>query len=873
MNFYDETLDKVYKHLETNIKGLSKKERKARLEKYGANKIEDGKKESKWVKFFKQFKDLMIIILLFAAAFSLVEALVHHEPITDSIIILLVVVMNAIMGFVQEEKAESAIEELKKMTTVNSKVKIDGNVVVVDSETLVPGDVIMLDAGDKIPADCRIIQAFSAKSDESILTGESVPAEKSEKKIESGASLSERSNMLYSGCSLVNGKVTAVVVATNYKTEIGKIATSLETDKKVETPLQKKIDDLSKILSAIIGLIIIGMVLYGLYRGDDFFTIIMLAISLAVAAIPEGLPAVITITLSIGMNQMAKKNAIVRAMKAIETLGCTDVICSDKTGTITQNKMTIQEIVMDGKNHTDMKNRLEGAELLENIFTLCNDVEIDDEGKLVGDPTEIAFLDYMSNVGENPIDIKKKYPIEVEVPFDSDRKRMSTVHKMDGKLMVLVKGGLDSILACSTKCLKDGKSVDIKKEVAGIRELEKSMCDKSYRVLACAYKIIDTIPKKVTEEDLESDLIYVGMVGMIDPPRDTVKGSIKECKTAGIRAVMITGDSLPTAVAIAKSIGIIKDSNEGIEGKELDNYSDEELKKVVKQYSVYARVSPEHKVRIVNAWQENGKIVAMTGDGVNDAPAIKMAHVGVGMGITGTEVTKGVADVILVDDCFSTIVTAVEEGRRIFDNIKNAVLYLLSSNFAEVIIVLFAMFNNFEILLPIQLLYINLVTDSIPSICLAFEKSEKNIMKRKPRGINGRFFTPFFISCLALASIVMSVSVISAFKVGYDAGGAEVGMTMAFLGLVMLEIVYSICCRNPHASVFKQGLFSNKIMNYGLLGVILVNLIVFLTPVGKLFKVASLTLSQVGTLALIALGAFIIIEICKPILFKVFKDE
>ena len=592
MNFYDETLDKVYKHLETNIKGLSKKERKARLEKNGANKIEDGKKESKWVKFFKQFKDLMIIILLFAAAFSLVEALVHHEPITDSIIILLVVVMNAIMGFVQEEKAESAIEELKKMTTVNSKVKIDGNVVVVDSETLVPGDVIMLDAGDKIPADCRIIQAFSAKSDESILTGESVPAEKSEKKIESGASLSERSNMLYSGCSLVNGKVTAVVVATNYKTEIGKIATSLETDKKVETPLQKKIDDLSKILSAIIGLIIIGMVLYGLYRGDDFFTIIMLAISLAVAAIPEGLPAVITITLSIGMNQMAKKNAIVRAMKAIETLGCTDVICSDKTGTITQNKMTIQEIVMGGKNHTDMKSRLEGAELLENIFTLCNDVEIDDEGKLVGDPTEIAFLDYMSNVGENPIDIKKKYPIEVEVPFDSDRKRMSTVHKMDGKLMVLVKGGLDSILACSTKCLKDGKAVDIKKEVAGIRELEKSMCDKSYRVLACAYKIIDTIPKKVTEEDLESDLIYVGMVGMIDPPRDTVKGSIKECKTAGIRAVMITGDSLPTAVAIAKSIGIIKDSNEGIEGKELDNYSDEELKEVVKKYSVYARVSP-----------------------------------------------------------------------------------------------------------------------------------------------------------------------------------------------------------------------------------------------------------------------------------------
>ena len=873
MNFFNESLNEIYKELDTNIDGLSKKERKKRLETYGANKIENGKKESKWVKFLKQFKDLMIIILLFAAAFSFVEAIVHGEAITDSIIIILVVVMNAIMGFVQEEKAESAIEELKKMTTVNSKVKVDGTVVVVDSESLVPGDIIILDAGDKIPADCRIIKAFSAKSDESILTGESVPAEKDDKKVSGNASLSERHNMLYSGCSLVNGKVTAIVVATNYKTEIGKIATSLETEKKVETPLQKKIDDLSKILSLIIGIIIVGMVIFGLCRGDDFFTIIMLAISLAVAAIPEGLPAVITITLSIGMNQMAKKKAIVRAMKAIETLGCTDVICSDKTGTITQNKMTIQEIVIDGDSYSNVSKRVAKAELLEKIFTLCNDVEIDDEGKFVGDPTEIAFLDYMNNVGQKPVEMKHKYPVIVEAPFDSDRKRMSTVHKIDGKTLVLVKGGLDSMLSCCTKCLKNGKVININKEEETIRLLEKAMADKSYRVLACAYKEIKDVPSTDLEDELESDLIFVGMVGMIDPPRDTVKGSIKECKTAGIRPVMITGDSLPTAVAIAKSIGIIVESNEGIEGKELDKYSDEELKEVVKKYSVYARVSPEHKVRIVNAWQANGKIVAMTGDGVNDAPAIKMAHVGVGMGITGTEVTKSVADVILVDDCFSTIVTAVEEGRRIFDNIKNAVLYLLSSNFAEVIIVLFAMFMGFEILLPIQLLYINLVTDSIPSICLAFEKSEKGIMKRPPRGINGKFFTPFFISCLALASIVMSISVIVAFVIGNNQGGAEVGMTMAFLGLVMQEIVYAVICRNPHASVFKQGILSNKVMNYGLLGVIAINLIVFLTPVGNLFKVASLSLTQFGILVLIALVAFIVIELFKPILYKVFKDE
>lgn len=872
MNFFDESIEKVYEALETNFNGLSKKERQKRIAKYGKNKIESGKKESNIVKFLKQFKDLMIIILLLAAVFSFVEAIINDESIIDSIIIVVVVVMNAIMGFMQEAKAESAIEELKKMTTVNSKVKIDGNTVVVDSETLVPGDIIILDAGDKIPADCRIIKAFSAKADESILTGESIPADKDEKKVNSNSSLSERSNMLYSGCSLVNGRVTAVVVATNYKTEIGKIATSLENEKEVETPLQKKIDDLSKALSFIIGIIIVAMVVYGILQKNDILTVVMLAISLAVAAIPEGLPAVITVTLSIGMNQMAKKNAIIRAMKAIETLGSTDVICSDKTGTITQNKMTIQEIVVNGTSYADTSKRIDGVDLLEKIFVLCNDVEVDDEGQFVGDPTEIAFFDYMKKIKEDPLKIKNGYTVILELPFDSNRKRMSTVHELDGKTCVLVKGGLDSILSCSTKYLKNGKVTSIDKEIDNIKKLEKDMCDKSYRVLACAYKEIKKVPTEKPEKELESDLIFVGLVGMIDPPRDTVKYSIKECKTAGIRPVMITGDTLPTAVAIAKSIGIIKDDSEGIEGKELDRYSDLELKELVKQYSVYARVSPEHKVRIVNAWQENGKVVAMTGDGVNDAPAIKMAHVGVGMGITGTEVTKSVADVILVDDCFSTIVTAVEEGRRIFENIKNAVLYLLSSNFAEIIIVLFAMFNGFEILLPIHLLYVNLATDSIPSICLAFEKASDDIMKHKPRGLNGRFFTPFFIASLTLASITAAVSVIIAFVIGKQTS-LEVGMTMAFLGLIMQEIMYSICCRNPHESLFQQGLFSNKVMNYGILGVVVVNILVFFTPMKHLFKIADLTISQFGILFLITFISFIIIEISKKIFFKVFKDE
>lgn len=871
MNFFDETVEKGLKELNSDLNGLSKKERKKRIEKYGLNKIENGKKESKWLKFLSQFKDLMIIILILAAIFSFVEAIVNGEAITDSVIIIVVVIMNAIMGFVQEEKAASAIEELKKMTTVNSKVKVDGKVIVVGSESLVPGDIVLLEAGDKIPADCRIIKAFSAKADESILTGESVPVDKNERKVSSSCSLSDRTNMLYSGCSLVNGKVTALVVATNYKTEIGKIATSLETEKKAETPLQRKIDDLSKILSLIIGIIIIIMIIYGVVQGNDLFSIIMLAISLAVAAIPEGLPAVITITLSIGMNQMAKKNAIVRAMKAIETLGCTDVICSDKTGTITQNKMTIQEIVINGKSYSNIAKRIDGIDILEKVFTLCNDVEVDSDGNFVGDPTEIAFLDYMKSLNLKPEQMKIQHPVIVELPFDSDRKRMSTIHAFDGKMFVLVKGGLDSILKCSTKYLKNGKLIDIAKEEKNLRALEKNMCDKSYRVLACAYKEIKEIPDK-PEKELEKDLILVGLVGMIDPPRDTVKNSIRECRNAGVRPVMITGDSLPTAIAIAKSVGIISNENEGIIGSELDKYSDEELREVVKKYSVYARVSPEHKVRIVKAWQENGKVVAMTGDGVNDAPAIKMAHVGVGMGITGTEVTKSVADVILVDDCFSTIVTAVEEGRRIFDNIKNAVLYLLSSNFAEIIVVIFAMFMGFEILLPIQLLYINLITDSIPSICLAFEKGSPDIMKRQPRGLNGKFFTPFFIACLTLASLVMSIAVLVSFNIGMGTS-KSVAMTMAFLSLIMQEIGYAIICRNPRSSLFRQGLFSNKIMNYGLIGVIIVNLIVFLTPIGNLFKIVGLTLTQFGCLVLITLVSFLFIETCKPILFKMFSDE
>lgn len=876
MKYYDIDVDKVLASLETDENGLSESEAKSRLNRYGLNKLKETNKKSKLSKFIDQFKDLMIIILIVAAIFSGISSYMSNEPYTDTIVILAVVIINAIMGFVQELKAESAVESLKKMTTPSAKVKRGGKIKICSSEEVVPGDIIELEAGDRVPADARIIWEVASSVDESMLTGESEMVQKDVQKVDSSSQINERTNMIYSGCNVVYGKITAVVVETGMNTELGKIASSIQKDKEVLSPLQVKINNISKVLSIIIAIIIGILLVYGIMVGNSILEIIMLCISLAVAAIPEGLPAVITIALSLGTTSMAKKNTIVRKISAVETLGSLDVICSDKTGTITQNKMTVKEVIFNNRNYKVEKEPIENSDLIINMMVLCNDTKIDpdDDKNLIGDPTETALFKYAMDRGYNPKSIVENNKRVAEVPFDSDRKMMTTVNDFSGKIAVITKGSLDSLLL---KCSSYYENGTISKMTNSQREkisrFEKDMADKSLRVLAFAYKIIDEVPKK--QEDilnLENDLIFVGMVGMMDPPRETVKESIITCKEAGIRPIMITGDSLTTATAIAKEIGILEEGHLAIEGKELDKLSDEQLIKEIEKYSVFARVQPEHKVRIVKAWQAKEKVVAMTGDGVNDAPAIKLAHVGIGMGKTGTEVTKSVADVVLVDDSFSTIVDAVEEGRKIYDNIRNDIIYSLSSNFAEMIIVIAGLLMKVDIFLPLHILYIDLATDSIPSICLAFEKSAKGIMKRKPKPVNGPFFTPFIIATLAASSIFEGISGLLVYHFANIYYGAAIAQTMTFLCIIIQEMVYAINCRNLKQPIIKQGFFSNKAMNIGMIILLLMQILVFGTPIGTIFKIAPLNLTQVLAVIIVNIFAFLFIEISKPIIKKFFKD-
>ena len=875
MKYYDLDVDEAFHSLQTKEDGLSIDEAKSRLNRYGLNKLKETNKKSNLSKFIDQFKDLMIIILIVAAIFSGISAKVNNEPYTDTIVIVAVVVINAIMGFVQELKAESAVESLKKMTTPNAKVKRNGKVMICSSEEIVPGDIIELEAGDRVPADARVIWEVSSSVDESMLTGESEMVQKDVEKVDSNSQINERTNMIYSGCNVVYGKINAVVVQTGMNTELGKIASSVQKDKEVLSPLQIKINNISKTLSIIIAIIIGMLLIYGIVVGNELMETIMLCISLAVAAIPEGLPAVITIALSLGTTSMAKKNTIVRKISSVETLGSIDVICSDKTGTITQNKMKVKEVIFNNKNYKVEKELIENSDLIINMMVLCNDTKIDieDESNLIGDPTETALFKYAMDRGYNPKSIVDNNKRVAEIPFDSDRKMMTTVNELSGKVVSITKGSLDSLLSKCSNYYENGNILSMNKaENEKISKFEKEMADKSLRVLGFAYKILDNIPNDDEISNLENDLVFVGMVGMMDPPRETVKESIKKCKEAGIRPVMITGDSLSTASAIAKEIGILEKGHFAIEGKELDTLSDEQLINVVDKYSVYARVQPEHKVRIVKAWQAKEKVVAMTGDGVNDAPAIKLSHVGIGMGKTGTEVTKSVADVVLVDDSFSTIVDAVEEGRKIYDNIRNDIIYSLSSNFAEMIIIIAGLLMKAEIFLPIHILYIDLATDSIPSICLAFERASKGIMKRKPKPVNRPFFTPFIIATLAASSIFEGISGLLVYHFSKISYGADVAQTMAFLCIIVQEMVYAINCRNLKEPIFRQGLFSNKAMNIGMLILTIMQILVFCTPIGQIFKITQLTLMQVLIILLINIVAFLFIEISKPIIAKFFKD-
>lgn len=861
MNVYNKKINDVFEEFDTNQNGLKENEIEKRLLKYGRNEIEEAKKKSKITRFLEQFNDMMIIILIIVAIImGIYGFLVTHEY-TDTIVILIVVLLNAIMGYVQEQKAEVTLEGLKKYASRTCKVKRDGEIKIVKSDIIVPGDIIILEAGDKIPADARIIDETNLKVDESPLTGESVAVRKMNKTLKGKHEIQEQYNMLFSGCNIVNGVAEAVVVRTGMNTEIGKIATTLNVPYEVNTPLQLKIKEISKKITILVFIIIIFMFFYGVISGYKLMEIIMLCVSLAVAAIPEGLPAVITIALSSGTASLARKKTVVRQMSAVETLGSTDIICSDKTGTITENKMQVKETII-----TD-------EEMFSYIACLANETIIDDN-EFFGDPTETCLFEYLKNKNINPIKLKEENERIYVAPFDSERKMMSSLNNIAGKNYLLTKGSLENLLdKCKFIKIKNSVKKLTKSDIEQIKEDELKMAKCALRVIGFAYKEIKNDIVEAEELlDEENNLIYVGMVGIIDPPRTNVKSSVKKCQKAGIRPIMITGDSLMTACAIAKDVGIIKNFDEGILGEDLDNFTDEELKKVVKKYNVYARVNPNHKTRIVKAWQANGKVVAMTGDGVNDAPAIKEAHVGVGMGITGTEVTKSVADIILLDDSFSTIVIAVEEGRRIFSNIRNNVVYSLSSNFAELFIVLIGMFTGNTILLPIHILFIDLVTDTIPSICLSFEKSENKIMEKNPRGIEKPLFTSFVSSCVIYSAIIETIFALITYFVTLNIYGNTVAASLALLSIVVQEIIYAISCRNLKELTYKQGIFSNKAMNYGLLVVILIEILVFITPLGNLIGLVKVEALLLVKVVLFNLLGFAFYELGKPLLKKLFKD-
>ena len=867
MKFYSLDIEETLKKLSSNKDGLSNEEVEKRLKKDGKNKIIEIKKESNFSKFLNEFKDLMIIILILSSIVSFILSILSNESFTDSLIILAIVILNAILGFIQELKADKAVESLKKMQITTIKVKRNNEIYVVNSENIVKGDILVLEAGDTIPADARIIWEASLKVDESSLTGESIPVSKNIITLNENTILSQRKNMIYSGTSIVYGKCQAVVCGTGMNTEFGLIAKCLNEEEKETTPLQRKIDGISKFLSLIIFLIIVIMFIIGIIKGMDIKEIIMLSISLAVAAIPEGLPAVITITLSLGMSTMAKKNAIVRKMSSVETLGCTEVICSDKTGTITQNKMKVQEVYYNNKICSC--NDLDKNNILLLIMALNNDTE-KSNNNYIGDPTEIALYEACEecfNISKL-IDNNKRID---ELPFDSDRKMMSTINKNEKNFVLYTKGSFDSIIK---HCLYIYEDNNIKKlteeDINKLKEIERQESNKAYRVLAYAYKKIDE--SYILNKSLENELIFVGMTAMIDPPRVDVKDAINECKMAHIKPIMITGDSLSTATSIAKEIGILNNENEAITGECLDKMSKEELIKNVNNYSVYARVSPMNKLDIVNAWKQNGKIVAMTGDGVNDAPALKSADIGVGMGITGTEVSKGVSDIILANDSFSTIVTAVKEGRRIFDNIRNVLVYLLTGNIAEILIMFIGMLYGIEIFLPIQLLYINLITDSIPAIALAFENSEENIMHRNIRKNNGSFFTPFLTAKMSLSALLKTIAVILVYFISLKLYNIEVATTMSFLTLILLEMIFAYSCRNLKKNIISKNLFSNKYMNRSILILGIIQIIIFITPLKSIFKIIDLTLLQVIYCFIVVLLLFLIDELSKNIINKLFKD-
>lgn len=853
MTPYSQNVNELLNELRTNKeKGLTTAEALVRKEKYGENKLREKKKKSVVQRFFDQFKDVMILILIAAAIISFVVICIEKNwgELFEPILILLIVVLNAVMGVYQEGKAEKALDALKNMSAPHARVIRDGEEKIIDAIDLVPGDIIRLETGDFIPADARLLYSAGLKSEESALTGESVPSEKEYlTDVKEDAPIGDRHNMVYSGCSITYGTATAVVTAIGMDTEMGKIANLLDGEENTQTPLQQKLAQLGKYLGIIALVACVIIFIAGFTNGIPVLEIFMTAVSLAVSAIPEGLPAIVTVVLSIGVQRMVKKNALIRKLPAVETLGGASVICSDKTGTLTQNRMTLTKAYVDGADDIENINNsnTEKIKRLLMYSTLCCDGSVvfhDTEEQHIGDPTETAIVLAAHKNGMTKDELNKKYPRCAEIPFDSDRKLMTTINRIDGKNIVIVKGAFDMIVPRII-------SGDMQKA----KEITEQMSENALRVLAVAYREIDSIPEKLTSEELENGLTLMGLVGMIDPPRPEAKDAVATCRKAGIKPVMITGDHILTASAIAKELGILLEGDRAVTGAELDAMTDSELDSQVENISVYARVSPENKIRIVKAWQRKGQVVSMTGDGVNDAPALKAADIGCAMGITGTDVAKSAADMTLTDDNFATIVDAVKEGRGIYANIKKVVGFLLGTNIGEVITVFMAMLLWHKTpLLSMQLLWINLVTDSFPAIALGMEAVEDDVMNIKPKPKNEGIFAHGLGIRVVLQGVMFAVLTLIGFVLGEKTTGTlEGGQTMAFMILSLSQIVQAFNMRSEH-SIFKIGVFSNHKLNQAALISALLVLLVLFTPLKTMFGLITLPTE----LYFIALGLILV---------------
>ena len=876
---YLQSVEDVFKEVQSSPSGLSSQEAASRLEKYGANTLQEGKKKSLLEKFVDQFKDFMILVLLVAAVVSMFAHQGEPDP-TDAIIILAVVLLNAVLGVFQESKAEEAIEALKKMASPVASVLRDGHVEHIKGEDIVVGDVVILEAGDVVPADMRLFEVNTVKIEESALTGESVPVDK-DLVIPSGdeVGIGDRTNMAFSSTNVTYGRAVGVVTSTGMNTEVGKIANMLANTEEGKTPLQENQDALGKWLTIMILVIAVIIFLVGMLRGNEWTHMLLTAIAIAVAAIPEGLPAISTIILALGTQKMAQRNAIVRKLPAVETLGGVEIICSDKTGTLTLNQMTVEKMVYDNEIH-DASEEISKDNIALRVMNLANDTKISQDNSLLGDPTETAMVQYGLDKNYDVREELVNIPRIAEVPFDSTRKLMTTIHQLeDGKYLVATKGAPDMLLDRVTKIEKHGEvSAFTEDDRTTLMKLNKEMATQALRVLAMAYKVIDTLPETVDTDSIEHDLIFAGLVGMIDPERKEAAAAIKVAQSAGIRTIMITGDHRDTAQAIAKRLGILRpDQEDGVlTGGELNDISDEELERTVENYSVYARVSPEHKVRIVKAWQKNGKVVSMTGDGVNDAPSLKQADIGVGMGITGTEVSKGASDMVLADDNFETIVVAVEEGRKVFANIQKAVQYLLSANFGEVMTMFVATMAGWSILEPIHILWINLVTDVFPAIALGLEEAEADIMNHPPRGKSSNFLSNGVLPSIFYQGFFEGGITLFVFWYATHIAnwGNPVGETMAFATLGLIQLFHAFNVKSVYKSLGTVGAFKNKLFNYAILVSAVMLLSVMVIPgLTTVFDVAILTAEQWLFVVGAAFSIVPIVEIAKAIMRAMGMDK